>query len=176
VDFLLAVLALALAIGAIAAGYRLKGEVQRLSVGVESAIATAARSRNASDAAAATLSRDQDTLWRMRSDVDAARKEVGDVRQEIEAVRNDIDGFRGDLENLRQSIADGRKDVEAVRRVLIGLRNDMEDLRKEVEAAHTEAEASPLPIPPQSRSEALEALREQLRAEQQTAEPDDEDR
>jgi septal ring factor EnvC (AmiA/AmiB activator) len=175
-DFLVAIIALLLAIGSIAASYKLKAEVRRLNVGVDSAIDTAARSRVASDAAAATLSRDQDALWRMRSDVDTARKDIGEVRQEIQAVRTDIDGVHRDFENLRQSIGDGRKDVEAVRRVLIGLRNDLEDLRKEVEAAETQAEPSPLPIPQESRTDTLQELREQLRAEQQTGEPDDEDR
>jgi septal ring factor EnvC (AmiA/AmiB activator) len=175
-EYLVAVLALVLAIASIGAWYRLKGEVQRLSSGVDSAIDTAARSRVASDAAAATLARDQDALWRMRSDVDSAGKNVGGIRQEIEAVRNDVERDRQDIESLRQSLVDGRKDVEAVRRVLIGLRNDMEDLRKEVLTGHAGAEPSPLPIPPQTRSEALQALREQLRAEQQTGEPDDEDR
>lgn len=172
-DVLLALLGLVLAIGALVAGYRLKVNLQRLSAGVDRAIQTASRSRIASDSAAATLARDQDTLWRMRSDVDGARRDVEGLRTEVGAIRTDVDALRGRLDGVHQEtaqeIADLRKDIAAIRRVLLALRDELDDLRKDLNAARAGEAAGPLPLPSHSHSDTLEMLRQQLRAEQQAA-------
>jgi chromosome segregation ATPase len=175
-DFVLAILGLVLAGTALVLGQRLKQDVRRLSAGVDSAIQTASRSRVASDAAAATLSRDQDELWRMRFDVDNARTDAAAIRDEIQSVRRQVIEVQENAEGLHRNIDDVRKDIAAVRRVLIGLRDDLEDLSKNIQSAQVEAGASPLPIPTPSHSDTLEMLRQQLRAEQQVADPDDDDR
>src|SRR5688572_16132090 len=97
-EFLLALLGIILGVAALVFAGRLQREIKQLSAGVESAIQSASRSRVASDAAAATLSRDQDELWRMRADVDSARREVQAVYPELEAVRKEIEPTRKSIE------------------------------------------------------------------------------
>jgi chromosome segregation ATPase len=175
-DYVLAIVALVVGGAALVLIQRVRKEVRQLSSGVDSAIQTASRSRVASDAAAATLSRDQDELWRMRSDVDSARREVEGLRPELDAIRGEIDGVRGDIQGVHREFAEVRKDIAAVRRVLIGLRDDLDDVRTAMESMQAAGSPSPLPIPTPSHSDTLEMLRNQLRAEQQVADSDDDER
>ena len=150
-------------------------EVQSLNSGLDVVGQTASRARVASDAAAATLARDQDALWRMRSDLDIAQQEVGVVRGDIKSAHQEIAIVRRDIEAGRKDLASVHKELESVRRVLGSLRQDINEVRKGLEATEKASEASPLPIPPQSRPEPIETLREKLKAEQAAADPDDDD-
>ncbi len=175
-DLLIALFALICAIAALALIRRQNVQAQRLSNAVDVVSQTASRARVASDAAAATLARDQDALWRMRSDVDAARRDIEGVHAEIEAVRQEIEIVRRDIETGRNEIEAVRKEIESVRRVIGSLRLDLNDVRKSIEGGRAAVDPAPLPIPPRSQRETVDALREKLKAEQQTADPDEDDR
>jgi septal ring factor EnvC (AmiA/AmiB activator) len=177
--FAAAVVALICALAALWLLRRLNKKMDNVSAGLDVVSQTAARSRVASDAAAATLARDQDALWRMRSDVDSVRQDIQAVHARIEDTRKEIALVRRDIESDRTDLGSVHKDIESVRRVLGSLRQDLNDVRKGLEARGSASDPSPLPIPSAARAESagsVEALREKLKAEQATADPDEDDR
>ena len=175
-DLVLAFIALVCGIGALGLLRRMHRQMQNLNSGLDVVGQTAARARVASDAAAATLARDQDALWRMRSDVDSVRQEIASVREEIEVVRGEIQSVRRELEKGHDDVETVHRELDGVRRAVGSLREDVNDVRKRVDLAGKAPEPSPLPIPPRSQTHSLEALREKLKAEQAMADPDDDDR